>query len=374
MIDHLLLRNFKRFTSLSLNLAPLTVLTGVNSAGKSSVLQALLLLHIPKLHPGGAIPLSGPHGLALGEASDVLCAQATDAHIEISFSASGVPGRLLLEVPGDRSAVLTVSEEDLPKDLPSLSGAQRSFIYLCAERLGPRDLQEVAADAQAELSVGVHGEYTAHVLSQLSRWQIEESRRHPETDANGGIITLGAQAELWMSTIVCPLRIEANWLVGTNAAMLRFKRNDVLTDWLRPANVGFGVSYALPIVVAGLTAAPSGLLIVENPEAHLHPAGQSAMGRFLASVAAAGVQVILETHSDHLLNGIRIAVGADGSLTPEAVSVHYFEDSGDVRTLTMDSHGAVSEWPLGFFDQMEHDLGKLAKARQREGVGQGETA
>jgi predicted ATPase len=177
-----------------------------------------------------------------------------------------------------------------------------------------------------------------------------------------------------MSTIVCPLRIEANWLVGTNAAMLRFKRNDVLTDWLRPANVGFGVSYALPIVVAGLTAAPSGLLIVENPEAHLHPAGQSAMGRFLASVAAAGVQVILETHSDHLLNGIRIAVGADGSLTPEAVSVHYFEDSGDVRTLTMDSHGAVSEWPLGFFDQMEHDLGKLAKARQREGVGQGETA
>lgn len=60
--------------------------------------------------------------------------------------------------------------------------------------------------------------------------------------------------------------------------------------------MGFGLSYALPIVVGGLVAAKDGLLIVENPEAHLHPQGQSNMGQFLAWLAGKGVQVIVETH------------------------------------------------------------------------------
>lgn len=365
MIDHLSIRNFKRFQSLDLVLEPLTVLTGVNSGGKSSVVQALLLLHSPRL-PGGGVPLNGPHGLALGEGSDVLHSHATGQEIEISIAAGGQSGRLVLDVPTDRSPTLVALLEEVPQDLPSLRGEERSFVYLSAERLGPRDLQEVATDFEADLSVGSQGEYTAHVLSQLSRWRVDGLRRHPDTEVSGGIITLMAQAELWMSSIVCPLQIEADWLAGTNAARLRFKSADVLTDWLRPSNVGFGISHALPIVVAGLTAAHGGLLVVENPESHLHPAGQSAMGRFLARVAVAGTQVVVETHSDHVLNGIRLAVGADGVLSSDDVVVHYFSGAADIITLRIDGSGAVSNWPSGFFDQTEQDLGELARAKHRE--------
>lgn len=70
-------------------------------------------------------------------------------------------------------------------------------------------------------------------------------------------------------------------------------------------NVGFGITYALPILVSGLTVPEGGMLLVENPEAHLHAKAQSNMGYFLARMAAAGVRVIIETHSEHIVNGIR---------------------------------------------------------------------
>lgn len=365
MIRRLSLRNFKKFQDLQLEMTALTVLTGVNSGGKSSVVQALLLGHSPRL-PWGVVALSGPHGLALGEASDVLHFEARDQQIEIALDGVDTSTRLVLEVPSGRSPTLRVVEDDVRDAFVSTRGGARSFIYLSAERLGPRDLQEVAPDSEDELSVGPRGEFTAHVLSQLDRMQVDAHRRHPDTDTHGGVITLTSQTELWMSSIVCPLRIEADWIPGTSAARLRFKSTDMLTDWLRPANVGFGISYALPIVVAGLTAAPGGLLVVENPESHLHPGGQSAIGRFLARIAAAGTQVVVETHSDHVLNGIRVAAAAETVIHPQEVIVHYFPSSSPVVTLEIDGSGAVSAWPAGFFDQTEEDLTELAHAKRRE--------
>ena len=94
--------------------------------------------------------------------------------------------------------------------------------------------------------------------------------------------------------------------------------------------MGFGLSYSLPVVVAGLVAPQrDALLIVENPEAHLHPAGQSRMGTFLATVAATGVQVLAEAHSDHVLNGIRRAIGEHGVLQPADALVHFFDAKED---------------------------------------------
>lgn len=364
MIRDLLIRNFKRFEVLELGMGRLTVLTGVNSGGKSSVIQALLLTHSPRL-PGGGIALNGPYGLELGEASDVLHANAPSPDILVVVGTEASRGELLLRVPGARSPMLLVATDQLPADMESVSLGSRGFVYLSAERFGPRDLQEVAADFEANLSVGARGEYTAHVLSQLERQQVEENRRHPDTAELGDVITLGSQTELWMSSIVCPLRIEARWLAGTNSATLRFKSRDLLTEWLRPSNVGFSVSYSLPIVVAGLTSPPGGLLVVENPEAHLHPAGQSAMGHFLAVVAGGGTQVIVETHSDHVLDGIRRAVAADRALDNQDVIIHYFGGDGAAVALTVDPTGAVSEWPSGFFDQTEIDLAELARAKRR---------
>lgn len=363
MIDEVAITNFKRFTDLTVAFRSLTMLTGINSGGKSSVIQALLLAHAEQL-PGGAVPLNGPHGLALGEASDVLNSNAANNEIEISIVAGGERGSILLEVPHERSPSLIAVNTELPEALDRMTWQERGFVYLSAERLGPRDLQEVAVDFDDDLSVGARGEFTAHVLSQLGRSTVGPARLHPATESSGGVVTLSAQTELWMSTLVSPIQIEATWLPGTNAAMVRFRPPDLMTEWLRPTNVGFGVSYALPIVVAGLTAPPEGLLVVENPEAHLHPAGQSAMGGFLARVAAGGTQVLVETHSDHVLDGVRRAVAVDATIPSNDIIVHFFGNDPTPVSLEVDDKGSMSSWPLGFFDQTEADLAELARARR----------
>ncbi len=364
MINALRLINFKRFLDLELRMTKLTLLTGLNSGGKSSIIQALLLLHSEVL-PGGAVPLNGPFGLALGEARDVLNADAPSTTIEIRASSESGEVRLVAVVPDERSPSL-IAEAMGPFDgLVSMDDDQRGLEYLCAERLGPRDLLEVSSRFEGELSVGAQGEFTAHVLDQLSQLRIDQNRLFPAASDDEPIVTLRSQVEAWMSAIVSPLRIEARWISGTSAATLRFKSPDILTDWLRPTNVGFGISYALPIVVAALTVADGGLLLVENPEAHLHPAGQSAMGRFLGRIASAGVQLVVETHSDHILSGVRQAVGVDSVLAPESVVVHYFGTSSDPETLTLDESGSLSSWPTGFFDQIETDLAELARAKRQ---------
>jgi predicted ATPase len=94
--------------------------------------------------------------------------------------------------------------------------------------------------------------------------------------------------------------------------------------------------------------------------------GQSLIGHFLAMVARAGVQVIVETHSDHVLNGVRLAVNR-GELSPLETVIHFFNyrprlssDPAHVVSPKIDSKGNLSEWPTGFFDQTERDLTALA--------------
>jgi predicted ATPase len=131
--------------------------------------------------------------------------------------------------------------------------------------------------------------------------------------------------------------------------------------------MGFGISYALPILVAALMMPIGGLLIVENPEAHLHPAGQSRLGTFLGRVAASGVQVIIETHSDHVINGIRLAAAEERLLEPEQVVLHFFGSNidGSPAVIELTGRGGLTAWPKGFFDQIELDLGRLARAKRQ---------
>ena len=106
---------------------------------------------------------------------------------------------------------------------------------------------------------------------------------------------------------------------------------------------------------------PPHLIIIENPEAHIHPAGQTSLAELAARASAGGSQVILETHSDHVLNGVRLAV-AEGILTSDQVVIHYFERDGlDVRMTSpvLTDSGRLDVWPEGFFDQHERNLSRL---------------
>jgi predicted ATPase len=377
VIDQLLLQRFKRFARLHIELGALTVLTGLNSGGKSSTLQALLLLR-QALTGDGVIALNGPYGLALGEAADVLHRGADDDTIELAArdAASSAWTSVRLRVPEGRALHLVPEPAPDRSAAPSaLTAPEPAFTCLGAERHGPRDVLPAESRDASQLGVGVFGQYTAQVLDQHQRLKVPEGRLHPLLPGESPTEAqrfLHRQAERWLSRILglhAPVRLDARWIEGTTVTTLRFQLPGAPAEWTRPQNIGFGTSSVLPIVVAALQAPRGGLLMVENPEAHLHPLGQSLMGAFLAQVAADGVQVLIETHSDHVVNGIRRAVASgEVALAPGAARISYFHSGPDGapqhEAIEIAQTGDLSAWPPGFFDQIERDLGALARARR----------
>ena len=387
MITEIRLENFKRFREMTLKTAELTVLTGANGAGKTSVLHSLLLARQMARHPDRRhVELNGVDTLELGGPEEVIHREASDevAAVEVvdsdhkrrrwSFRATSSVD-MQASTAGTRRRTISMQTlnatvvESACDYSGALAGPPPQFCYLCAERLGPRDVLSASAANVSELDVGVRGEFVAQVLASFDRSRVRAGRIVSSSDENQ-ITSLLHQTESWLGRIVRPTQIDAEWFPDTSVTRLRFKNPGIHAEWTRAPNAGFGISYALPIIVSALRAKVGGLLLVENPEAHLHPAGQSAIGGFLARVAADGVQMILETHSDHVLNGIRVAV-ANGTapLRPEQVVVNFFraddEEGPALESIELRQSGQLSAWPAGFFDQTQIDLAALTAKRRR---------
>lgn len=363
MISALRLSAFKRFLELRLELGQLTVLSGLNGSGKSTVVQALLLAHQASLGDGTTVPLVAWPGLDLGQASDVLNVDATGSEIGIIVEEAGDQFAWSFDTgpPGEDSVpyLRVLTRPSSPPPPLGMDGSR--FTFLSAERLGPRTSYPTAPSRPDDAVVGEDGRFVAHALAVGLRREVAEGRRHPEA---GNVTTLGAQAEAWLSQLVGPTQLDASLVPRTSIATLRIRTPDRMGEWMLPTNTGFGVSYSLPVIVAGLLAPPGGLLIVDSPEAHLHPAAQSALGGFLAAIAASAVQVVVETHSDHILNGIRKAVAVGGRIDPGLVKIAFFGQDAEPARLSISQRGTVSHWPTGFFDQVEADLGELTRLRQ----------
>jgi len=369
MIQSLLIRGFKRFTHREFEFAPLTILAGLNGSGKTSLIHALLIAReTAREQSKTSVRLNGPFGLELGSAEDVRSWNAGD---EITYHirhGSDLKATWRFAVPANAGESFYLQVMKRPEKPPfAFTSEPRSFNYLCAERLGPRSLLGISALPAQALEIGVQGEHCAQIISELGNLKLgDEDRLHPERES-GTAPLLKYELERWLREIVRPVEIDAELHPGTLATALRFRTPG--GEWVRAPNMGFGVSYALPVVLAGLVAAAGGLLLVENPETHLHPVGQSRMGVFLAWLASRGVQVILETHSDHIVNGVRRAIGEYRYLEHAQAKVLFFDsdpdDALEVTALDFTSTGGVSDWPRGFFDQYQIDVAALGRVRRR---------
>jgi len=365
MISKLTLKNFKCFKEQVFPLKRLTVLSCTNGAGKSSVIQSLLLLRALGFDRRGAfLPLNGLFGFELGTVGDVLCQTPQKGGIEIIAEHADAKKSALI-ASADQSKLedrfFTLTSNNLEASSALAAEANFRFTYLAADRLGPRDSYSTQSKPKVLGSIDHRGEFTAQVLAEHERDTIGGALVHQAHDKST-VALLRQQVELWMGEWIPDLQIRVETFPGTNIAILRFQRGRVRSEWMRPTNMGFGISHSLPILVAGMLANSLGMIIVDSPESHLHPAGQSAIGKFLATVASTGVQVIIETHSDHVLNGIRLTVKRN-MLKHSDVSILYFSDNCDalhkVDVPEIDERGRIPDWPNGFFDQAEKDLIEL---------------
>ena len=381
-MDYLSIKNFKCFNNIKVPINHLTVLTGANGNGKSTVLQALLFLRRTIEHcaewkgnninqyffnkPNGLnVELNGAYCLALGSSSSILPNNSEDIFITFGISRdkdyfsvkynTGNGDQLWLEpieVKNNTSEYKTIFKQE--------------FYYLNAERIGPRISQNI--DFLDYPNTGFQGEHVAQLLGNTEfsyTFKVDEKRRF-KNEKNP---RLEQQVNSWLDFIMPGVSVYASYDINTLSAQIKIENTFTKGKATIATNIGFGISYVLPIIVTGLIAKKDTYMIVENPEAHLHPSAQSNIGRFLAMVAQSGVKVIIETHSDHIINGIQIA-SAKNEINNSNITINYFDRDKDnvtqpvVRTITMKENGELTSWPKGFFDQSQQDYAELFKLRK----------
>jgi len=229
--------------------------------------------------------------------------------------------------------------------------------YLSAERMGPRDVYDLV-DEYNRGTVGARGEFAAGTLYAYRDLDVVPIPMSPQPDA----LKLLNQVRGWLAHLFPGSDLQMQKVPYSAHVTLGF-RTSISQDFYMPQNVGFGLTQVFPILVAALAAAQGGIVAIENPEVHLHPAGQAEIARFLAAVAASGRQVIVESHSDHVLSGIRRAV-KDGLLPKTSVAIHFFRPRSDegaqIISPQVDQNGDLDTWPEGFFDQFDKDASYFA--------------
>lgn len=388
MISELTIRNFKCFKDLKLPLKPITVVSGGNGVGKSSMVQSLLLLRqaadqlrvlddLGALDAGSAaefpVKLNGPYRLSLGNTLTVTNAEIESEILELGIRSRETPDAPPLDVTFKAdtvaASVTMICRHPVSNSAPMLDrgGAlpvfAGQFHYLIAERNGPRDLGGVSDERF--INTGFAGEYTADAIARAERQNLSV---HNHLCIAEGSNLFKVQLEAWMQQLIPGVRLATHSYPEINRVRLSIEKAGAPVGPLPPINTGFGISYVLPVITSGLIAPEGAMLIVENPEAHLHPAAQSAVGQFLACVASSGVQVIVETHSENVINGVRLAA-TRGLIDSESIGVLFFSAiDGDtqpsVESISVDALGELSSWPKGFFDQQGADLAQLIAARR----------
>jgi predicted ATPase len=376
MINNISLSGFKSLKSLNINTAKLNVLVGGNATGKSSLIQSMLLLR-QSIDADGEM-----RGLRLngdlfngGQLSDISHPDSGRI-LEFNFLEDTELSRFRLNYGPESAQARNIQWTESPKQLKgALFDLKNSlFTYLNAERLGPRvryDLQRNNTHLIGQ--VGIHGEYAAQVLSPLhdprdadtaELWQNLLQVLAPQSEGQGPSNKSLKELAQYILSFVIP-GTTFSTLIHSAMDDSQIAYQQLNTKDIRPTHIGFGLSYILPIITAILLQKKESLFILENPEAHLHPSSQSRIGSILALSANKKIssQTFIETHSDHVVNGIRLAVKR-GWVDSNDIKFHFFEkspkeDATRYTSVNIDAQGSLSPWPKGFFDQIEDDLSQL---------------
>lgn len=380
MLQSIELKNFKCIKKKHFPLRNLNVLLGLNGQGKSSFIQSLLVLRQSKTVAN--ILLNGEL-IKLGTTKDVLYQYSKNEDLAMTLCFSQREPFTIIykyKIDADYFDQKEIIKADNTKDI-GITGEKdflwnKNFQYLNAQRIEPKSMNHTSySKVVDENNIGKHGEYTAHYIELRGTEEVHfENIVHPKSVihdevTNKNIInkTLINQINLWLGEISPGVSVRTT-KVSSDFVMLEydFKQPNLgHTNKFKPENVGFGISYALHVITALLIAKPGQMLIIENPESHIHPRGQAELGRLIGLVAQNDVQIIIETHSDHLLNGIRVAV-KEGDIDKDRVIAFYFEKIVDtteqyarITDIEIDKNGTLSAHPKNLLDEWSNQLSKL---------------
>ncbi|MYC78000.1 AAA family ATPase [Candidatus Poribacteria bacterium] len=414
-ITKIAVKGFKSIAeACEIDIRPLTILAGANSSGKSSIMQPLLMLKqtLEAPYDPGALLLDGPN-VQFTEAEQFLskltAEKRTDRfQIEIktrdSDFAYSVKTALKKEQMGFKIVKMKVEAQQRTKQIPfkrftlypemsteeiralgdqgptrsDFKAVKRSRCFLCFESQESDRLFNVTYSlVESYLFDSIHlpglrgnpertykltstgplypGTFEYYTASIVHEWQeTKDERLKMVADALHILGLTGHVCTKKIGDVGIELQVGRSLHDGTEN-----------TDMVNIADVGFGVSQVLPVIVALTAAEPGRLVYLEQPELHLHPRAQVALAQVLADAAKRGVRVVAETHSSLVLLAVQTLI-AEGDLSPELVKLHWFTRREDgvteVNSADLDEAGTYGEWPEDFADVSLHAQSRFLDA------------
>lgn len=380
MITSIEISNFKSLKSVRLQTRNLNLLTGLNGSGKSSLIQVFLLLKQSPEVRKGKLHLKG-NLFDAGVAEDVYYQFGVDKVIRLALSYTPDQNdelelNLVWNFACDPLVEPDANQLKAPEHYSNIGHIAfwplSELAYLTAERKGPENsYAKNVSVVENEGKLGVAGEYAVHFLHHYgNEYKVTyPALQHPAARSE----LLIHQVNAWMSEVAPDVQLYTEEISNEEVRLsFQFGTQQGRTNFIKPKNVGFGLTYVLPVIVALLTATPDHLLLIENPESHIHPRGQVELGRLLAAAAQSGAQLFVETHSDHILNGLRLATRGELIDPDKAVAFYFRRDEEDNAThitpVVIDAKGKLhqqtpegtkAQLPKGFFDQWTSSMAKL---------------
>ena len=344
-----------------MELCPLNVFLGLNGSGKSSFLQV-----IAAVLTAAARSTDKNQGFAhwfdLEEFDDLLYQFAAEDEITIQMSSDRCISLPLIATRTSFTGVVAFNE------------IVHEFHCLSPERLGPTLQHQNSKTSQLHSNyVGENGERAvAFLFEHGNSIKVPEKLRHPECPED----SLLAQVNAWLREVSPNARLDLTEIAVLKDVLLQYKYDLTreTTHAFKPSHVGWGLSYVLPVLTLLLASHNKGsnskVIIIESPEAHIHPKGQAALGRLIALAASSNAQIFIETHSDHIINGIRVAA-KQKLINNKDVNLSFFERKtaysnegveeqfSALSRINVDRNGELDSYPSDFLDQWNIQLMEL---------------
>jgi len=357
MLKRLIIKDFKCLFEEDMEFRNLTILTGENSSGKSSVIQAILFLgHNPAIStPFAQEILQYLHSLGnIAELTNKL-QNAKEFYLKAEFDNDE-------EIESTFSQKEAKLAQHIKKfKFPNQLSYVYNLFYLNADRIRPQK-QNPLIDIIDIKNFGIAGQYVASYFEIHKREPVEK-----ELIKDPSSYTLETQVNYWLKRITGFNLEFYTEKISSNLVKSFYKTEEGFE--FSPENIGIGVSYLVAILIVCLSAQKGNIVIIENPEIHLHPKSQAMLGEFFAFIASKGIQIIIETHNDHILNRIRYEVFKK-NLASQDVIVYYrglkdkrFEKIEITQEGFFKRESSDYGFPEGFYDATLKEIYEINRRR-----------